>query len=60
VAYSVSTYFIVVKLLWEIMGWQALGTTKKILLSLHMVVGDGIGTGKLIPIGLIVVCSKPP
>jgi len=44
-----------VKLLWEIMGWQALGTTKRILLSLQMVGGDGTGTGKLTPVGLIVV-----
>jgi hypothetical protein len=44
----------------EIMGWQALGTTKRILLSLQMVDGDGTGTRKLTPIGLIVVCSKPP
>jgi hypothetical protein len=60
VAFSVSTCFTVVKLLWEIMGWQALGTTKRILLSLQMVDGDGTGTGKLTPVGLIVVCSKPP
>ncbi len=41
------------------MEQQAQGAAKRRSLSLQMVDGDGMGTGKLTPVGPIVVCRLP-